>query len=71
MLHLLKASQAKAFILGRDFVKPDDVKSIVSPVLSHRLLLTPEMRLEKKKPEDILHSLILKIPIPMEETHGE
>ena len=71
MLHLLQASKAKAYICGRDYVKPDDVKSIVSKVLSHRLILTPEMRLEKKKAEDILHSLILKIPIPMEAEHGE
>jgi MoxR-like ATPase len=66
LLHLLFAARAKAYLDGRGFVKPDDVKHIALPVLSHRLSLTTEMRLHNKKAEDILDTLILKTPLPVE-----
>ncbi len=66
LLHLTMASQARAFIEGRDFVKPDDVKAMAIPVLSHRMILTTEMRLEKKESSALLKALILKVPVPME-----
>ena len=66
LLHLLMASRAKAFLDGRDFVKPDDVKQSVVPVLSHRLLLSPEMKLQKKTAEDLLGLMLLKISVPVE-----
>lgn len=66
LLQLLEASRAKAYLHGRDFVKPDDVKQIAVKVLSHRLTLTTEMRLQKKDISGLLTSLILKVRIPME-----
>ncbi len=66
LLQLLAASRAKAFLKGRDFVKPDDVKQTAVNVLAHRLLLTTEMRLQKKDAATLLTSLILKVRIPME-----
>jgi len=65
-LQLLAASRAKAFLKGRDFVKPDDVKQSAVNVLAHRLTLTTEMRLQKKEAAGLLTSLILKVRIPME-----
>ena len=66
MLHLLQAARAKAFLEGRSFIKPDDVKKMAVPVLSHRLILTTQMRLQKKSASDLLEALILKVNIPME-----
>ncbi len=66
LLHLLEASRARAFTDGRDFVKPDDIKLMSDPVLSHRLVPTTEMRLQKKSASDILGALILKVSIPMD-----
>ena len=69
MLHLLQAAKAKAFLDERDYIKPDDVKQIAIPVLAHRLLLTTEMRMQKKESADVLKALVLKVKIPMEAAH--
>ena len=69
MLHLLQVARAKAFLDGREYIKPDDVKQMAGPVLSHRLVMTTEMRLQKKESADLLKALILKVKIPMEAMH--
>ncbi|MBQ9443548.1 MAG: MoxR family ATPase [Lachnospiraceae bacterium] len=66
LLQLLFAARAKAYLDGRDFVRPDDVKHVAPSVLSHRLVLTTEMRLHNKTAEDILETLIVKTPLPVE-----
>ena len=66
MLHLLSASRAKAYLKDRDYITPDDVRAMAAPVLSHRLVLTTEMRMQKKEAAKILETLILGIKIPME-----
>lgn len=65
MLSLIRASQAKAYLCGRDFVKPDDVKQIASDVLLHRVALTSEARIRKEDSKKILQSLIVKAKIPV------
>lgn len=65
MLSLIRASQAKAYLSGRDFVKPDDVKQIASDVLLHRVALTSEARIRKEDSKKILQSLIVKAKIPV------
>lgn len=65
MLALLRASQARAYIEGRDYVKPDDVKEIAASVLLHRLVLTSEAKLRKDDTSKILRSLIAKTKIPV------
>ena len=64
-LALVRASQSKALLLGRDFVKPDDVKAVAMQVLLHRLVLSSDARLRKEEPAGILKSLILKAKIPV------
>ncbi len=61
---LLLASKAIAAIRGRDFVTPDDVKSITLPVLRHRLLIRPESEIEGFTPDRILQSILQSIPVP-------
>jgi len=66
MLALLRASQAKAFLMGREFVKPDDVKAVAIPVLHHRLTLTPEAKIRKENTDRLLGELVLRAKVPME-----
>lgn len=63
-LSLFRASQGWAYYQNRDFVVPDDVKKMVYPVLSHRLLLKQEARLKQISPEDIIQSIVNKIDVP-------
>ncbi|AFK86072.1 MoxR family ATPase [Thermoanaerobacterium saccharolyticum] len=64
-LNLMKAAQAKAFIEGRNYVLPDDVKYLCVPVLSHRIILKNELRFnsvdEKSVIKDILNTT--KVPV--------
>lgn len=65
LLSLLAASRARAFLQGRDFVKPDDVKAVAMQVLAHRLVLSAEARLQRASAEAVLKELILKVKVPM------
>lgn len=65
LLSLLRASQGRAFLRGRDFVKPDDVRAVAMQVLLHRLVLSSDARLRKEEPYSILKSLILQARIPV------
>ena len=66
MLALIRASQAKAYLAGRDFVKPDDVKAVTVNVLHHRLSLTSEAKMRRESVDRLLTGLVLKAKIPME-----
>jgi MoxR-like ATPase len=61
---LHKAAQAKAFLQGRTYAIPDDVKSLAEAVLAHRLLLTAEARLAGRTPEAVVRGIVLAEPIP-------
>ena len=67
LLSLIKASQARAFLQDRDFVKPDDIKAVAVHVLGHRLVLTPEARIAGEKKDSIIQSIILKVKVPTKE----
>lgn len=62
---LMKASQAYAFMQGRDFVKPDDVKYLAPFVFGHRLILAPEARYEGVMPEQIISQVIEQTFVPV------
>ena len=62
---LAHAAQATAAMQGRDFVIPDDVKAMVSPVLFHRLVLTPEARLEHQTTKSSLDGSLSGIKVPV------
>lgn len=65
MLALVRASQAKAYLCGRDFVKPDDVKAVAAQVLVHRFSLTSKAKAQKENVNHIFKSLLLKVRIPV------
>ncbi len=60
LLALVRASQSKAFLQERDYVKPDDVKAVAMQVLGHRLSLTSEAKMRKESVSKLLYSLIVK-----------
>jgi MoxR-like ATPase len=62
---LLKASKALAAINGRDYVIPDDVKYLVPRVLSHRLIVKPELELENTTPADVINDLLHAVDVPV------
>lgn len=64
-IDLLKAAKAKAFLAGRDYVIPDDVKIMTFPVLGHRLILSPEARIESKNIEDIIKGILNRVFVPV------
>ena len=68
---LLYTSQALAAIRGRDYVIPDDVKYLTMPVLTHRLILSPDARLRGRSAEDVLDELIDQVPVTVEEIWTE
>ncbi len=66
LLALMRAAQARAFLLGREFVKPDDIKALVLPVLAHRLMLTSEAKIGKEETGRILKSIVARVKVPVE-----
>ena len=65
-LNLIDASRAKALILGRDYVIPDDIKAVAVNVLHHRLSLTSEARIRKEDADKVITQLLLAAKVPME-----
>jgi MoxR-like ATPase len=63
-LALFRTGQARAAIEGRDFVLPDDIKALVKPALSHRVILGPAARLRDLSGDQILDEIISKVPVP-------
>ncbi|MCR4759552.1 MAG: MoxR family ATPase [Oscillospiraceae bacterium] len=65
VLALVRASQAKALLDGRDFVKPDDVRAVAPFVLGHRLTLSSEAKIAKENKDEILGKLIRNTKLPL------
>jgi MoxR-like ATPase len=66
-LALLRASRALAAVGGRDYAVPDDVKQLAHPVLTHRLILTPEAQMRELTPDSVISELLDSVPIPTPE----
>ncbi len=61
---LIRAARAAALLAGRDFVIPDDVKSIAIATLRHRIALAPELEIEGHNIDTVLSSLLNKVEAP-------
>ena len=62
--YLLAASKAWAWLSGRDFLTPDDVKALARPVLRHRVQLRPEAELEGASTDGVLDGVLAAVPVP-------
>ena len=63
---LLKAAKAYAYVSGRDYVVPDDVKAVMSAVLSHRLMLSPKSKSAYPNAEAVMEQVALSVAVPVE-----
>ncbi len=62
---LMRCGKAKAAILGRDYVKPDDIKDLCVPALNHRLVLKPEAELEGVNIVSVINRILSETPCPL------
>jgi MoxR-like ATPase len=63
-LDILRASKAFAALEGRDFVTPEDVKTMIVPVLNHRVILTPEREMEGLQSENVIKRIVDSVDVP-------
>lgn len=60
----LRSSKAQAWLVGRQYVTPDDVKQVAPALLRHRLILRPEAQLDGVRIEAVIRSLLSQVPVP-------
>lgn len=63
-LDLVQMSRARALLLGRDYVIPEDVKALAVPAMAHRITLRPEMWVRRIRGEDVITELLRRLPVP-------
>jgi len=63
-LAILRSAKANAAIMGRDFVKPEDIIEMAIPVIRHRIILTPEKEMEGITADELINEIISKIEVP-------
>lgn len=61
---LLAAARAWAWLTGRDYVTPDDVKALALPALRHRVQLRPEAEMEGVTADSVINSVLAQVPVP-------
>ncbi|RDV09560.1 MoxR family ATPase [Arthrobacter sp. RT-1] len=61
---LLNTSRSWAWLSGRGFVTPDDVKALALPCLRHRVALQPEAQMDGVRVDDVLGSILASVPVP-------
>jgi len=63
---LYRTAQARAAIAGRDFVIPDDVKTLAPYVLTHRVIINSQTRLRGRTTEEVIMEVVDQVPVPVE-----
>lgn len=63
-LAIMNASKAMAALQGRDFVTPEDILDVVTPVLRHRILLTPDKEMEGVNEDEVIRQIVHSMDIP-------
>ena len=63
-LDLVQLARARALLLGRDYVIPEDVKSLAVPSMAHRISLRPEMWVRRVHGSDVVEELLRRLPVP-------
>lgn len=63
-LDLVQLARARALLLGRDFVIPEDIKALAVPTIAHRISLRPEMWVRRIQGADVVEDLLRRTPVP-------
>jgi len=64
-ISLLRAGQARALLMGRDYVSPEDIQKMAEPVLAHRLVLSPEARMRNMTAQRVLANVLSAVQVPV------
>lgn len=65
MIMMVQAARAKAFLAGREFVTPDDIKAVAVSTLHHRVTLSYDAKIAGEDIDKVLHAVVLKAKVPM------
>jgi MoxR-like ATPase len=63
-IDLVQLARARALLLGRDYVIPEDIKALATPAVAHRITLRPEMWVRKIQGSDVVEELLRRLPVP-------
>ena len=63
-LGLFRAARAMALVLDRDYVIPDDINTLASPVMAHRMILSPSARMRGVRSTDVVADILNTVPVP-------
>jgi MoxR-like ATPase len=63
-LDLVQLARARALLVGRDYVIPEDVKALAVPAMAHRISLRPEMWVRQVRTSDVVEELLRRLPVP-------
>ncbi|OBI09159.1 ATPase [Mycolicibacter heraklionensis] len=63
-LDLVQLARARALLLGRDYVIPEDVKALATSAIAHRITLRPEMWVRRVQGADVVEELLRRLPVP-------
>lgn len=63
-LDLVQLARARALLLGRDYVTPEDVKALAVPAMAHRISLRPEVWVRRVQGSDVVDELLRRLPVP-------
>ncbi|NLF14782.1 MAG: AAA family ATPase, partial [Anaerolineaceae bacterium] len=61
---LYRTGQARAAVLGRDYVIPDDVKALATATLAHCLIISPSARIKNVDPRAVIQEVLDSTPVP-------
>ena len=61
---LLKTSRAAAALRGRDFVTPDDIKTVAELAIAHRIILKPEHQIKGLESGEVIQTILREVPVP-------
>lgn len=64
-LNLYRASKAWAYINGRDYLLPDDIQQMAIPVLSHRIIMNQEAKMNSITADDVVKESLLNVEVPV------
>ena len=64
-LAVCRMAKARAYVLGRDYVIPEDAAAVFPDVCAHRLVLTAKARMLEERPENIIRELLDRVPMPV------
>ena len=63
-IYMTISAKASAFLAGRGYVTPHDVKNVAMDILRHRVIITYEAEAEEKTSEDVVQTVLDSVPVP-------